>query len=149
EVIAGSTRMKAGTAQKAVLNLLSTAIMVRLGLVYDGRMVAMRISNAKLLHRGRAMVRDIAGVDDATAADALAAADNDIRVGTGRARMSAMRDMALTLSDADTPLYLQLARRLREHIDSGAIDPGGALPSERDLSEMAGLSRVTVRKGIE
>ena len=86
EVIAGSTRMKAGTAQKAVLNLLSTAIMVRLGLVYDGRMVAMRISNAKLLHRGRAMVRDIAGVHDATAADALAAADNDIRVGIVMAR---------------------------------------------------------------
>ena len=63
--------------------------------------------------------------------------------------MSAARELALTLSDADTPLYLQLARRLREHIDSGAIDLGGALPSERDLSEMAGLSRVTVRKGIE
>lgn len=81
EVIAGSTRMKAGTAQKAVLNLLSTAIMMRLGLVYEGRMVAMRISNAKLQRRGCEMVRDIARVDADTAARALEAADNDIRLG--------------------------------------------------------------------
>jgi GntR family transcriptional regulator len=60
-----------------------------------------------------------------------------------------MRDIAWTSSEEGTPLYLQLARSLREHISSGGIDPGSALPSERDLSEMAGLSRVTVRKGIE
>ncbi|RSY01239.1 GntR family transcriptional regulator, partial [Sphingomonas koreensis] len=60
-----------------------------------------------------------------------------------------MQDIAWTRSGEGTPLYLQLARSLREHISSGAIDPGSALPSERDLSEMAGLSRVTVRKGIE
>lgn len=80
EVLAGSTRMKAGTAQKAVLNLLSTAIMLRLGLVYRGRMVAMRISNAKLLHRARRMVQDIAGVDADMAERALDQADNDIRL---------------------------------------------------------------------
>ena len=80
EVLAGSTRMKAGTAQKAVLNLLSTAIMLRLGLVYRGRMVAMRISNAKLLQRGNRMVQDIAGVDADMATQALDAADNDIRL---------------------------------------------------------------------
>ncbi len=79
EVLAGSTRMKAGTAQKAVLNMLSTAIMVRLGLVHRGRMVAMRISNAKLLQRGLRMVQDLAGVDADMAARALDAADNDIR----------------------------------------------------------------------
>jgi GntR family transcriptional regulator len=60
-----------------------------------------------------------------------------------------MRDIAWTSSEEGTPLYLQLARSLREHISSGGIDPGSALPSERDLSEMAGLSRVTVRKSIE
>lgn len=80
EVLAGSTRMKAGTAQKAVLNLLSTAIMLRLGLVYRGRMVAMRISNAKLLHRARRMVQDIAGVDADMAEHALNEADNEIRL---------------------------------------------------------------------
>ena len=81
EVVAGSTRMKAGTAQKAVLNLLSTAIMIRRGLVYQGRMVAMRISNAKLLQRGRGMVQDIAGVDPAVAARALETAGGEIRLG--------------------------------------------------------------------
>ena len=79
EVVAGSTRMKAGTAQKAVLNMLSTAIMLRSGLVYDGLMVAMQVSNAKLLGRGRAMVRDIAGVSDAEAEAALNTAQGHIR----------------------------------------------------------------------
>lgn len=79
EVVAGSTRMKAGTAQKAMLNMLSTAIMLRLGLVYRGLMVNMRVSNEKLRLRGQAMVRDIAGVDLETAARALEAAGQDIR----------------------------------------------------------------------
>ena len=79
EVVAGSTRMKAGTAQKAVLNMLSTATMLRLGLVHRGLMVNMRVSNEKLLHRGREMVRDIAGVDMAVAADALDAAGREIK----------------------------------------------------------------------
>ncbi|WP_334181321.1 N-acetylmuramic acid 6-phosphate etherase [Novosphingobium sp.] len=86
EIVAGSTRMKAGTAQKAVLNLLSTAIMLRRGLVYEGRMVAMRISNAKLLQRARIMVQDIAGVDAEVAAAALEAAENEIRLGVIVAR---------------------------------------------------------------
>src|SRR6266567_5677117 len=51
EVLAGSTRMQAGTAQKIVLNLISTAVMVKLGRVYRGLMVSMRASNAKLLRR--------------------------------------------------------------------------------------------------
>ncbi|WP_448664749.1 N-acetylmuramic acid 6-phosphate etherase [Sphingomonas sp. CJ20] len=79
ELVAGSTRMKAGTAQKAVLNLLSTATMLRLGHVHRGLMVDMRISNAKLAVRGAAMVRDIAGVDDASARAALEAAGRDIK----------------------------------------------------------------------
>lgn len=79
EAVAGSTRMKAGTAQKAALNLLSTAIMLRQGLVYRGLMVNMRISNAKLLKRGIAMVSEIAGVDDTVAGLALEDAGRDIR----------------------------------------------------------------------
>ncbi|HEU0095485.1 MAG TPA: N-acetylmuramic acid 6-phosphate etherase [Rhizomicrobium sp.] len=79
EIVAGSTRMKAGTAQKAVLNMLSTAMMLRCGLVYQGLMVNMRISNEKLLDRGRRMVADIAGVDADQAAAALEVAKNDIK----------------------------------------------------------------------
>ena len=59
EVIAGSTRMKAGTAQKIVLNLFSTAVMVRMGRVYRGLMVDMRARNAKLRRRAEAMVSEI------------------------------------------------------------------------------------------
>ncbi|OQW47519.1 MAG: N-acetylmuramic acid 6-phosphate etherase [Proteobacteria bacterium SG_bin6] len=78
EIVAGSTRMKAGTAQKAMLNLLSTAIMLRSGLVYRGLMVRMRVANDKLLDRGRRIVRDVTGVDAACAAQALEAAGRQI-----------------------------------------------------------------------
>jgi N-acetylmuramic acid 6-phosphate etherase len=79
EIVAGSTRMKAGTAQKVILNMVSTAIMLRRGLVHQGRMVNMRVSNDKLLHRARAMVRDIAHVGDAEAARALDDAGLEIK----------------------------------------------------------------------
>jgi len=79
EVIAGSTRMKAGTAQKAVLNMLSTAVMLRAGLVYKGFMVSMRISNEKLRRRGEAIVRELTGADAETVAGSLQRGASDIR----------------------------------------------------------------------
>lgn len=78
EVIAGSTRMKAGTAQKAALNALSTGIMVRLGYVHRGKMVEMRPTNAKLRLRAQAMVAELAGVSSDVAAQALDAAGGRI-----------------------------------------------------------------------
>ena len=74
ELVAGSTRMKAGTAQKAALNCLSTGIMIRLGYVYRGKMVEMRISNDKLRERAVTMVADLAGCDLPAAGAALAEA---------------------------------------------------------------------------
>jgi N-acetylmuramic acid 6-phosphate etherase len=71
--------MKAGTAQKAALNMLSTAIMLRCGLVHRGLMVNMRISNEKLFQRARRMVAALADIDEARAADALELAGNDLR----------------------------------------------------------------------
>ena len=79
EVLAGSTRMKAGTAQKIALNLLSTAIMLRLGRIHAGLMVAMRATNRKLRIRATAMVGEIAGVGAAEAQAALERAAGDIR----------------------------------------------------------------------
>ncbi|MGY6696604.1 MAG: N-acetylmuramic acid 6-phosphate etherase [Roseinatronobacter sp.] len=73
EVVAGSTRMKAGTAQKVVLNMISTQIMVRLGHVHDGLMVDMRAQNAKLRNRARDMVARIANVSPDAAIAALEA----------------------------------------------------------------------------
>jgi len=60
-----------------------------------------------------------------------------------------MREKLAGRSDDATPLYLQFARNLRDHIHQGGIDPGDALPSERDLCGITGMSRVTVRKGID
>lgn len=74
EVLAGSTRLTAGTAQKVVLNALSTSVMIALGKAYGPRMVDVRATNAKLRRRVVRIVRDAAGVDEATAAAALAAA---------------------------------------------------------------------------
>lgn len=79
EAIAGSTRMKAGTAQKAMLNLLSTAIMLRLGRVYRGLMVDMVISNDKLLNRAYSIVETLSGCSEAVAIEALQLAKNDIK----------------------------------------------------------------------
>ena len=72
EVISGSTRLGAGTAQKLILNLFSTALMVRLGAVFDNLMVNVRPENEKLRQRCAAMVSLIAGCGPETAADALA-----------------------------------------------------------------------------
>jgi N-acetylmuramic acid 6-phosphate etherase len=79
EIIAGSTRMKAGTAQKAILNMLSTAIMLRLGRVYRGMMVDMQISNDKLLKRAQAIVASLAACPDDVAARALEATGRNIK----------------------------------------------------------------------
>ena len=79
EIIAGSTRMKAGTAQKIILNMISTAIMARMGRVYGGYMVDMVASNNKLVDRAVRMVGDIAGCDADTASAALAKANRHIK----------------------------------------------------------------------
>ena len=72
EVIAGSTRMKAGTAQKVVLNLFSSLVMVRLGRVHRGLMVDMQARNAKLRARAVRMLRALTGREDAALEAALA-----------------------------------------------------------------------------
>jgi len=71
EFITGSTRMKAGTAQKMVLNMISTAVMVRLGRVEDNRMVHLRPLNSKLLKRGALMIAKKLGINDLDQAIAL------------------------------------------------------------------------------
>jgi len=72
EFVTGSTRMKSGTAQKLVLNMLSTAIMIRLGRVRGNRMVDMQLTNEKLVDRGTRMIMEATGLDEATSAKLLA-----------------------------------------------------------------------------
>lgn len=79
EVVTGSTRLKAGTAQKLVLNMISTAVMVKLGNVYENVMVNLKPSNEKLKARMVGIVADLQNVDRATAEARLAANDWCIR----------------------------------------------------------------------
>jgi N-acetylmuramic acid 6-phosphate etherase len=79
EAIAGSTRLKAGTAQKLVLNAFSTAVMVRLGRTYSNLMVAMLASNAKLRGRVLTVLMEASGADETDARAALEAAGGDTR----------------------------------------------------------------------
>ncbi|MFH2111621.1 MAG: N-acetylmuramic acid 6-phosphate etherase [Candidatus Bathyarchaeota archaeon] len=79
EAVAGSTRMKAGTAQKMVLNMLTTASMVRLGRVHDGYMVGVQATNAKLVDRSRKTLSAVTGLSPEEAGPVLEAAGGDLR----------------------------------------------------------------------
>ncbi len=80
EVIAGSTRLKAGTAQKMVLNMLSTAAMVRLGHVYDNWMINVALTNKKLRRRGLRLLEEATGKSVSEAERAARQAGHDLRV---------------------------------------------------------------------
>src|ERR671932_998005 len=80
EVVAGSTRLKAGTAQKMGLNMISTAAMIRLGYVTGNRMTNLQTRNLKLRARSLRILRAEAGLDDGAAREALERAGGDLRV---------------------------------------------------------------------
>lgn len=110
EPIAGSTRMRAGTAQKIVLNTLSTAVMVRLGKVYDNLMVDVVATNEKLRRRAQGLVVALARVDDAQANSLLGDAGGSVKVAVVMARRHV--DAATARS-----LLAQSGGRLRAVID--------------------------------
>jgi N-acetylmuramic acid 6-phosphate etherase len=113
EVLAGSTRLKAGTAQKLVLNMLSTAVMVRLGRTYGNLMVDLRATNAKLRERARRIVAEATGADQDAVHRALTATD-------GRTKDAIL----VLLADVDAPTAARLLTasggRLRD-----ALKPAG------------------------
>ena len=80
EAIAGSTRLKAGTAQKLILNMLSTAAMIRMGRVYDNWMAGVAQTNGKLRARALGILREASGASEADARRAMARAGGDLRV---------------------------------------------------------------------
>ena len=80
EVVTGSTRMKAGTAQKLILNMISTAVMVRMGYVLGNLMVKVQLKNEKLIERGRRIVSEVTDCSPENAAQALDVAENDVRL---------------------------------------------------------------------
>jgi N-acetylmuramic acid 6-phosphate etherase len=80
EVLTGSTRLKAGTAQKMVLNMLSTATMVRLGYVYDNLMIDLGIANAKLRKRAKQILEEASARDASAVEHALRQSKHDLRL---------------------------------------------------------------------
>ena len=130
ELIAGSTRMKAGTAQKVVLNLISSGIMLRLGRVYRGMMVNMQPTNAKLKRRAELMVAEIAQCDLLDATRALDQAEGDIKTAVLLVLGVARADVEILLKNCDGNLrrvFAQLA--MDRDRDSGRATPrpqGGA-----------------------
>jgi N-acetylmuramic acid 6-phosphate etherase len=97
EVISGSTRMGAGTAQKIALNMLSTLMAVELGHVHDGMMVNLRADNTKLHERARGIVARIAGVAQARAVAALEISNGDVKTAILVAARDVTPDLARSL----------------------------------------------------
>jgi N-acetylmuramic acid 6-phosphate etherase len=110
EIVAGSTRMKAGTAQKIALNLFSTAVMLRLGRVYQGLMVDMRVSNAKLRERAATMICEISGVAKAAAETALDRTGGNIKLAALVALGADGEDAASLLNEAGGNLRVAISR---------------------------------------
>jgi N-acetylmuramic acid 6-phosphate etherase len=79
EIVTGSTRLKAGTSQKLVLNMLSTAAMVRLGHVYDNLMIDVALTNEKLRQRGLRILAEASGADPSAAEHALRQSGHNLR----------------------------------------------------------------------
>ena len=100
EVIAGSTRIKAGTATKLVLNMLTTTAMVRIGKTYGNRMVDLRIGSEKLADRGRRIVRELLGVPAVEAERLLEAAGGNVKTALVMGRRKVDRAEAERLLDA-------------------------------------------------
>ncbi|MEM8817491.1 MAG: N-acetylmuramic acid 6-phosphate etherase, partial [Pseudomonadota bacterium] len=113
ELVAGSTRMKAGTAQKAILNMLSTAIMLRLDRIYKGQMVDMIVSNNKLEDRAARIVSDISGCAETVATRSLTAANRNIKQAVLIARGLSPADSQNVLRRAEGSL-----RRALSEIDN-------------------------------
>ena len=109
EFVSGSTRLKAGTAQKLVLNMFSTIAMVRLGKTYGNLMVDVKASNDKLRLRATRIVAQIAGVDDARAREALEQAGYSVPVAVVALRRSLPTEQArVALEAADGRLRVAL-----------------------------------------
>lgn len=123
EVIAGSTRMKAGTAQKLVLNMLSTSAMVRLGYVYDNWMIRVAQTNKKLRRRGLRILQEATGASAAEAARALRLARHDLRtalvtVKAGISAVEAKRLLDAAQGDLRTALGEESPRGRKLKVDT-------------------------------
>ena len=99
EVVMGSTRMKSGTAQKLILNAISTGVMIRLGRVYSNLMIDMPATNEKLRNRAVRMVELAANVPRAAATQAVRDANGDLRLAAVMAHRKVSADQARRILD--------------------------------------------------
>jgi N-acetylmuramic acid 6-phosphate etherase len=107
EILTGSTRLRAGTATKMVLNMISTAVMVRLGCVYGNLMVNVQPTNAKLTGRARRIIQQATGVSRERAAELLEQAGTSVRTAI------VMEKLHLSREEAERRLA-QVGGRIRE-----------------------------------
>ncbi|MFD6324023.1 N-acetylmuramic acid 6-phosphate etherase [Streptomyces sp. NPDC058442] len=114
ELLTGSTRLKAGTAQKLVLNMISTITMIRLGKTYGNLMVDVRASNEKLRARSRRIVALATGAADAEIERALAATDGEVK-----------HAILVLLADVDGPTATRLLTEAAGHLRAALAKAGG------------------------
>ena len=112
EILTGSTRLRAGTATKLILNMISTAVMVKLGHVYGNLMVNVQPTNQKLEDRARRIIQETTGVTFAQAAELLDRAGRSVRVAI------VMQKKRLTREEAET-LLARAKGKIREALDLG------------------------------
>ena len=99
ELVTGSTRLKAGTATKLVLNVLTTGALVRIGKTYGNLMVDLQARNAKLRDRGERIVMEVLGVEREAARAAIVAADGSVRTAIAMLHLGVTRDEAVRRLD--------------------------------------------------
>ncbi len=97
EVVTGSTRMKAGTAQKLVLNMISTCVMIKIGKVYSNLMVDVRASNKKLIERAKRIVIESTGCNIKQAEDFLEVTQYDVKIAILMIKANVSQDKASSL----------------------------------------------------
>jgi N-acetylmuramic acid 6-phosphate etherase len=113
EVIAGSSRMKAGTAQKMVLNMLSTGAMIRMGWVYSNLMSNLKATNEKLRRRARLILAEETGLDAEEAARVFAASGNDLKVALLMTRLN----LSCQQAEATLQKFNGSVRRALDYLD--------------------------------
>lgn len=110
EVVTGSTRMKAGTVTKLILNQITTLSMIQIGKVYENLMVDVQLRNAKLRDRARRILMELTGLDEQSAQKRIEEAGNDLKVA-----------IVMTLGDSDAQAARRTLDRHEGHV-AGAID---------------------------
>lgn len=97
EAITGSSRMKSGTAQKMILNMISTGAMIRIGKTYENYMIDLQLTNKKLVERGLRFIREICGVDEEQAKLYLEKSGNNVKTACVMAIKKCTKEQALSL----------------------------------------------------